>query len=49
MDVVRDVRYAIRILWRGRFVAAVTVLTLSLGIGVVTALFGASLRTSDAC
>ena len=34
-----DVRYAIRILWRGRFVAALTSLTLGLGIGVVTALF----------
>jgi putative ABC transport system permease protein len=40
MDVVfGDIRYAVRILWRGRFVAALTVLTLSLGIGVVTALF----------
>src|SRR5262245_22719562 len=34
-----DLRYAVRILWRGRFVTALTVLTLSLGIGVVTALF----------
>jgi putative ABC transport system permease protein len=40
MDVVlSDIRYAIRILWRSRFVATLTVLTLSLGIGVVTALF----------
>lgn len=40
MDVIRqDLGYAVRVLWRGRFVAALTVFTLSLGIGVVTALF----------
>lgn len=40
MDVLlQDIRYAVRSLWRGGFVAAITILTLSLGIGVVTALF----------
>ena len=35
----RDVRHGVRSMWRHRFVTALTVLTLSLGIGVVTALF----------
>jgi putative ABC transport system permease protein len=35
----QDIRYAIRGLRRGGFVAAITILTLGLGIGVVTALF----------
>jgi putative ABC transport system permease protein len=40
MDVVlHDIRYAVRSLLRGRSFAALTILTLSLGIGVVTALF----------
>ena len=40
MDVVlRDIRYAVRGLRRGGFFATLTILTLSLGIGVVTALF----------
>jgi putative ABC transport system permease protein len=40
MDVLlRDIRYAGRSLRRGGFFAALTILTLSLGIGVVTALF----------
>lgn len=40
MDILlQDIRYAVRSLWRGGFVAAITILTLSLGIGVVTALF----------
>jgi putative ABC transport system permease protein len=34
-----DIRYALRSLRRGGFFAALTILTLSLGIGVVTALF----------
>ena len=34
-----DIRYAVRSLRRGGFFAAITILTLSLGIGVVTALF----------
>jgi putative ABC transport system permease protein len=34
-----DVKYAIRGLWRGRFFASATTLTLGLGIGVITALF----------
>ena len=32
-------RYAVRALWRERFVTALTILTLGIGIGVVTALF----------
>jgi putative ABC transport system permease protein len=40
MDVLlRDLRYAVRSLRRGGFFAAITILTLGLGIGVVTALF----------
>lgn len=40
MDVLRqDVRYAIRSLRRSEFVATITILTLGLGIGAVTALF----------
>ena len=40
MDVLlQDIRYAVRSLWRGGFVAVITILTLGLGIGVVTALF----------
>jgi putative ABC transport system permease protein len=40
MDVVlRDLRHALRVLRRERFVAALTILTLGVGIGVVTALF----------
>jgi putative ABC transport system permease protein len=38
-SVLSDLKYAVRMLWRSRIVAAITVLTLSLGIGVVTALF----------
>lgn len=37
--VLRDIRYAVRGLLRERFVTALTVFTLALGIGVVTALF----------
>lgn len=36
---VRDVRYAVRYMSRNPFVTVLTVLTLSLGVGVVTALF----------
>jgi putative ABC transport system permease protein len=40
MDVLlQDIRYAVRSLRRGGSFAAITILTLSLGIGVVTALF----------
>ena len=38
-DLFRDFRHALRTLRRERFVAALTVLTLGVGIGVVTALF----------
>ena len=34
-----DFKYAMRGLWRGRFFASATTLTLGLGIGVITALF----------
>jgi putative ABC transport system permease protein len=37
--VLQDLRYALRGLWRSRAFAAITILTLGLGIGVVTALF----------
>src|SRR5262249_9789497 len=40
MDVLlQDLRYAFRSLWRSPIVTAVPILTLSLGIGVVAALF----------
>jgi putative ABC transport system permease protein len=40
MDVLlQDLRFVIRSLWRGRFVSVVIIVTLGLGIGVVTALF----------
>jgi putative ABC transport system permease protein len=40
-ELVRDVRYAARALWRDRGLAVAGVLTLALGIGAITAVFSA--------
>ena len=38
-DVANDLRYAFRTLWNARIAAVTTVLTLGIGIGLLTAVF----------